>query len=598
MAPKLEGYGPCTSSESNSGDQHEKVPSVIFDPIHCCRYSVISYLGKGGFARCYAAVNWAGSNKEVALKVISKARLTKQSHLEKMRKEIAIHEKLSHPNIVKLYNYFEDVTNVYMVLELCNNNTLLHQIQYAKEQRLHESTARVYLQQIVDAVIYLHETAGILHRDLKPGNVLINEYDQVKLGDFGLAMRIVDMPLASLSVCGTPNYISPQVLNRGGHSKESEAWSLGCILYCMLVGKPPFETDLLEKTYKRIAHCDYYFPHNIYVSKVAQDLIAKLLTVDPQARLKVIHMKRHPFFGNEEVYRSHLSLANFLDGYYQNSMTVCETSGQMFPTISPVGTPGLLSGLHSGDSGIGSDGCLATRLQGMTPMQLYSCIMADNYVVSDEAACSIEGRLLMVSKWVDYTNKYGFGCVLSDGTHCVLFTDKSSLAHRPGTSVVEPDRYVLMYNVDQDISNRIEWQSGDVINDLKIFKKMRIASLFNEYMDLELQMAVTTFNTNQTPVDCLVYQKRRNDALLMVLAHGTAQINFTESHYKLVFSRGSHGQVYVTVIHPEAELRTYRMVSKVSYPSRPECRHVQELISEARKRLEGHGARSYQATKC
>lgn len=87
---------------------------------------------QGGFAKCYTATDLSTSSRDVALKVISKARLTKQSHLEKTRKEIAIHEKLSHTNIVKLYSFFEDAVNVYMVLELCSNNTLLHQIQYAE----------------------------------------------------------------------------------------------------------------------------------------------------------------------------------------------------------------------------------------------------------------------------------------------------------------------------------------------------------------------------------------------------------------------------------------------------------------------------------
>ncbi|VDO57100.1 unnamed protein product, partial [Onchocerca flexuosa] len=147
---------------------------------------------------------------EVALKIVQKSRLTKHSQLEKMRKEIAIHQSLNHPNVVKFLNCFEDDINVYMVLELCHNGTLLHRIQNAPGRRLRDTSARMYLLQIVDAVIYLHEQVGILHRDLKPGNVLLSSNDQVKLADFGLALKLNDLPYYSLNVCGTPNYLSPQ----------------------------------------------------------------------------------------------------------------------------------------------------------------------------------------------------------------------------------------------------------------------------------------------------------------------------------------------------------------------------------------------------
>lgn len=597
MAPKMDAVGPCTSSESDSHDRHEKVPSSLYDPARRCLYTLGDYLGKGGFARCFAAVD-SSTADSVALKVISKSRLTKQSHLEKMRKEIAIHEGLSHQNIVNLLSFFEDSTNVYMVLEFCANNTLLHQIQSSPKSHMTENSARPYLTQIVDAVTYLHEEVGILHRDLKPGNVLLNSLNQVKLADFGLAIRIADIPSSSLSVCGTPNYISPEVLNRQGHSKESEAWSVGCILYCMLVGKPPFETDTLEKTYERIASCDYAIPPHISISGSARDLIARLLDPDAQARLKIVHIKHHRFFVLDEARRMHFNAFTAETSNRQRARPFQEHNDYQHYGTPKVHAPQM--GTHSGDSGIGSDGCIVVNRPEISdshdPLALYNQVMKGYYVVSDDAACSAEGRLLMISKWVDYTNKYGFGCVLSDGTHCVLFTDRSSISYRQG-SAVDSDRFLFHFDVLRDIKDRIEWCGRDGVAQPKIRGKLKLASLFSDYMDKELQSTVVC-GPMRSHLDALVFQKRKNDALLMVLSHGTAQINFTQSHYKLVLNKDEYGQVTVTVIHPERGLRSYGMVAKGEMPNRPESRWVQDLLNDARSRLEGYSHRPYYATEC
>lgn len=599
MAPKLDAIGPCTSSGSDSDDSFEKVPSVLYDPVRNSNYTIDNLIGKGGFAKCYSAVDSA-YNEAVALKVISKSRLTKQSHLEKMRKEIAIHDSLRHPNIVKLLNFFEDSTHVYMVLEFCSNNTLLQHIQYSQDGYLSESSARGYLDQIVDAVCYLHESVGVLHRDLKPGNVLLNCERQVKLADFGLAIRISEMSMSSLSVCGTPNYISPQVLNREGHSKESEAWSIGCILYCMVVGKPPFETDTLERTYERICACDYSFPTNIHISRRTRDLISRLLHPLADKRLKVGQIRSHPFFV-EEKSRSHLRVSSIErlsrcrdrlpSDYFDRNQGYTTTFGAHMRN-------GVQPGIHSGDSGFGSDGFYVARMQNgaIDPLGLYNEVMSGCYVVSDAAACSTEGHLLMISKWVDYTNKFGFGCVLSDNTHCILFSDKSALSLRRGIS---SHRYCFVKDVSRDICNRIEWTNIDMITDPTVHKRLNIAKLFCDYMERELQTAVaTSASAQQKNIRLLVSYKRRSNALLMVLSDGTAQINFIDTHCKLVISRDEYGNVMLSVVEPNYYARMYRMVARNEYPNRPESRHVQQLLNNARNALEGSSARPYYATEC
>ncbi|VDM54676.1 unnamed protein product [Angiostrongylus costaricensis] len=123
---------------------------------------------------------------------------------------------------------------------------------------------------ILSAVRYLLEK-NILHRDLKPGNILIGSDEQVKLADFGLAILMQD--LNPMSVSGTPNYLAPEILMKRGHSEFSEVWSIGCMLYCMLIGKPPFESESLEETYARIQTGQYSFPTSTKISCEARNLI-------------------------------------------------------------------------------------------------------------------------------------------------------------------------------------------------------------------------------------------------------------------------------------------------------------------------------------
>uniref|UniRef100_A0A0R3RTN3 Protein kinase domain-containing protein n=1 Tax=Elaeophora elaphi TaxID=1147741 RepID=A0A0R3RTN3_9BILA len=575
MAPKLEQLGPCTSNGNPNNENTdgataaEVLPGILYEPHSCRHYEPTLYLGKGGFARCYAAKD-SSSAMEVALKIVPKSRLTKHSQLEKMRKEIAIHESLNHPSVVKFLSCFEDNINVYMVLELCHNGTLLCRIQNAPGGRLRDHCARMYLLQIVDAVTYLHEQIGILHRDLKPGNVLLSNNDQVKLADFGLALKLSDLPYSSLNVCGTPNYLSPQVLRREGHSKESEAWSIGCILYCMLIGKPPFEADTLEKTYVKIASCDYSFPLKPKICASAEDLISKLLIPDAMARMKIGAVKCHPYFGSKDAFG------------IQESYSVKTKENNMFQLSKTANfDQGFGGDCSIGDSGIGSEGCLNARPRSVSDCKtLYKQLLLGYYTVSDEAPCLLDFQLNMVSKWVDYTNKYGFGCVLSDET--------------------EAERYLMISDINHHPWTFLEWTAVDTINDQQLAKKVRVVELFSDYMDKELQ-PVYEHSSARHQLDALVYQKRHGGVLLMFLALGTIQINFLESHEKLVISRDEHGRLLLTVVDRSVGFRTYQLLPTAATPTRPNCQKVQQLLNRACRLLEGEKAllqRTYCATQC
>jgi len=214
----------------------------------------------------------------------------------KLIHEIEIHSKLNHKHIVKMERHFEDDEFVYILLELCENYSLMELMK--TRGHLTEPEVRFYLLQIIDAVSYLHKE-NIIHRDLKLGNLLLDKKLNIKLADFGLATQLVTENEKRTTICGTPNYIAPEVLHgsrRGGHSFEVDVWSLGCIMFTLLCGKPPFETSNLEKTYLKIRKTDYKFPSSILLSQQAKDLIKKILVKQATQRPSIDELRSDPFF--------------------------------------------------------------------------------------------------------------------------------------------------------------------------------------------------------------------------------------------------------------------------------------------------------------
>ncbi|CAG8493340.1 1571_t:CDS:10 [Ambispora leptoticha] len=257
-------------------------------------YTRRGLLGEGGFAKCYAVVDLKGNL--CAAKVVSKESLSKSpKNKPKLLSEIKIHKLMEHPNIVRFHEAFEDDAFVYLILEYCPNKTLLEMNKFRK--RLTEPEVRYFLCQILDACRYMHRTC-VIHRDLKLANLLLSEDMKVKIGDFGLATQLQDASERKKTICGTPNYIAPEVLfDKTGHSYEVDIWSVGVIVYTLLFGKPPFQTKgSVEDIYRKIKEHKYDFPSNINVSSEAKDLINYMLTQQPEDRPTIDQVLNHPFF--------------------------------------------------------------------------------------------------------------------------------------------------------------------------------------------------------------------------------------------------------------------------------------------------------------
>merc|ERR1719230_1377984 len=151
-------------------------------------------------------------------------------------------------------------------------------------KRLSEAEAMFYIYDLIVALKYLHRHK-VIHRDLKLGNLFLDADVRLKVGDFGLAAQLEHDGEKKRTVCGTPNYIAPEILEgKSGHSYEVDIWSLGVIVYAVLFGRPPFETSEVKTTYRRIRHNQYTFPDAMSVSENAKDLITRILRTDPRSR--------------------------------------------------------------------------------------------------------------------------------------------------------------------------------------------------------------------------------------------------------------------------------------------------------------------------
>lgn len=246
-------------------------------------------LGKGKLGKVYC-VRHRKSGLVCAIKAMSKKDLVDLNLEKNFRREIEIQRDLLHPNIARLYGYFYDEVNVYLILEYALHGEIYHLLK--QKRRFDEVTASFYIYQTALALQYLH-TRGVIHRDIKPENILLSQGNIVKLSDFGWSVKPDASQNRRLTVCGTLDYLSPEMVESRSHDEAVDIWLLGILCYEFLVGHPPFEDDDKTTTYKRIARVDLNFPS--YISPLASQFITALLQKDPAARLPLDKVAHHPW---------------------------------------------------------------------------------------------------------------------------------------------------------------------------------------------------------------------------------------------------------------------------------------------------------------
>eukprot|EP00743_Colponemidia_sp_Colp-15_P000650 GILK01000725.1.p1 GENE.GILK01000725.1~~GILK01000725.1.p1 ORF type:complete len:1151 (+),score=234.53 GILK01000725.1:71-3454(+) len=252
-------------------------------------------LGKGSFGTVYLVHIKHRENDQFALKQILKSKLTTAGRLEKVKREIDILRHVSFPFIVQCHGSFEDDRFFGILMENVSGGELYDLI---KQRRLTESEARFYAVELILAIEYLHNHQ-IAYRDIKAENVLIESTGHIRLADLGFAKRI---EYRSWTMCGTPEYLAPELVQNRGHGLGVDWWALGCLIFEMVTGKTPFVAPTEMECFEKIINGKILFPRNL-CSKPFKDLIKRLCEQDLSKRLGCMKslakdIKTHPWFAS------------------------------------------------------------------------------------------------------------------------------------------------------------------------------------------------------------------------------------------------------------------------------------------------------------
>ncbi|KAK2750442.1 serine/threonine protein kinase, AGC [Myotisia sp. PD_48] len=262
-------------------------------------FQLVKTLGTGTFARVWLVrLKNTEDHKDgvFALKVLRKADVIKLKQVEHVRNEIkCLFRVAGHPFIPMLITTFADNECLYMLQEYCPGGEIFSYLRRA--HRFDESTARFYAAEIVLVLVYLHDMQGIAYRDLKPENILLDSEGHIKLVDFGFAKELYDVETYTL--CGTPEYLAPEVIQNSGHGLAVDWWALGILIYEFFVGQPPFWDPSPMAIYEQIVEGKLRFPKDM--PQTAKDIVRALCKVNPSERLGYIsggtkRIMDHPFF--------------------------------------------------------------------------------------------------------------------------------------------------------------------------------------------------------------------------------------------------------------------------------------------------------------
>ncbi|KAM6459796.1 inactive serine/threonine-protein kinase PLK5-like isoform 3-T3 [Liasis olivaceus] len=521
----------------------------VEDPGTGTLYKRGQLLGQGAFGQCYKFTDTC-ANRVYAVKVVSQQRISRLGNQGKVQREIELHSQLHHRNIVGFHRHFADQENIYMVLEYCSRKSLAHILKV--RGMLTEPEVRFYLKQIINGLQYLHQQ-GIVHRDLKLSNVFITKSMQVKIGDLGLATR------------------EQQACQRRG--------------YTVLAGFSPFEITHKQELYERIQEGLYRVPSHL--SPAACGLIGKLLAPDPSARPSLEEVLQHPFFTQHftpdrlpsRVCRSApvFPFANPLQKFFQKTAmflfrgSPCQDPRTVSPApqeqeetprprgVGPVAPPcleaeegstdpveepscfsphllrrGSLRGGQPADADWGPGGVLER-----VDRRLRKCLKTIPLV--EELPEGLRGArpAQMATKWVDYSNKYGFGYLLSDGSTAVLLPDGTHMAFCP-------QRQRICYRSEVQKAVSFGWTEVPP----SLATKRSILHFFTQYMQQRLLEGGPRQTNPSRPAGnpSLLHFAKSDKALLMLFGDSTLQVNFYHDRTKIVLSHSATGEDLLTFV--------------------------------------------------
>ncbi|KAL4484933.1 hypothetical protein ABPG74_020110 [Tetrahymena malaccensis] len=253
-------------------------------------YVLNKTLGEGAFGKVKLATHIL-TGEYVAIKILEKKKIIDVADVERVQRELHILKMIRHPSLIQLYEIIETPTHIFLVMEYCSQGEVFEYIQ--KKQRLDEVEASKFYQEILYGIEYLHKLQ-VVHRDLKPENLLLDINHNIKIVDFGLSNMYKKNELLK-TACGSPCYAAPEMIEgKKYESPQVDIWSSGVILFALLCGYLPFEDEDTRKLYDKILKGKYSIPS--HVSPDARDLIEKILSVDPDKRMKFDQIKAHKWF--------------------------------------------------------------------------------------------------------------------------------------------------------------------------------------------------------------------------------------------------------------------------------------------------------------
>lgn len=241
-------------------------------------------IGETVACKVYLAVDKVTGEKK-AVKVTDISKL-KPRTLLKLQAELNIHRTLINENIVRAYGGCKNNNEVFMLMNYCDNFSLKDLL--SKSEKISDVDANGYLSQIVNGLMYL-KSELIIHRDIKLGNIFLHG-NTIKIGDFGLCAKLANADEKRKTICGTPNYISPEVLFSGSYSFETDVWSTGICFYAMLYGVCPFSDKDVKTTYIRIKTGTITFVNDENISDESKELINRMIQTNIKERIKIEEM--------------------------------------------------------------------------------------------------------------------------------------------------------------------------------------------------------------------------------------------------------------------------------------------------------------------
>ncbi|KAI0407530.1 serine/threonine-protein kinase [Xylaria palmicola] len=286
--------GTTKSAQVASDDVKHNAIQPVHKALHLGMFEIGRPLGKGKFGRVYLARH-RKSGYICALKMLKKEEITREKAEIHVRREIEVHGNLRHPGILGFYGWFHDSRRIFLVLEYAAGGELFKILQ--RQGHFSELRAAQYIAQVASSLIYLH-SKNVMHRDMKPENILVGLYGELKLADFGYSVHAPSNRRDTL--CGTLDYLPPEMIppekirsTQQSYTKAVDQWTLGVLTYEFLTGEAPFE-DSVAMTQRRIAKGDMK-PLPSRLSLEAKGFVHSLLVLNPSKRLPLKDVLEHPW---------------------------------------------------------------------------------------------------------------------------------------------------------------------------------------------------------------------------------------------------------------------------------------------------------------